>query len=266
VTSPPPDDGAAARTTIVVPNWNSGPFLRLCLASVLRLTPSPRVVVVDNRSTDASRRTAEDAARQGLVRLVTREDARNDGAADHGAALDAGLAAVETPLLFTLDSDAWVRRSGWLEPFVSALEAAGAASAGATKFPGGAAQRLWAWVRGRRPGPEASYIRPCHGLYRVEVLRREGLSFAPWRGPDGRARTVGERLHEELVARGQPVAVLPHRVVEAHVGHLRHTTFVLNPERFPGLRPRARRRGEREIARVLASAEVRGLLADAPFC
>src|SRR5690606_35770192 len=114
------------------PNWNSGPMLRLCLASLLKFTPPPaRVLLVDNRSTDASREAAEAAAARGLVRLVTREDGRNDGAADHGAALDLGLSLVDTPLVFTLDSDAWARREGWMEPWLAALRAdPGASHAG----------------------------------------------------------------------------------------------------------------------------------------
>jgi glycosyltransferase involved in cell wall biosynthesis len=248
------------RVTIVVPNWNTGPLLRLCLASALRFTAPPvALVVVDNASTDASRRTAEAAQARGLIRLVTREDAKNEGAADHGAALDLGLSVVDTPYLFTLDSDAWARRAGWLERWLAALDATpGAAHAGATKFPGSAAQRAWAWARGRQPGPEARYIRPCHALYRVALLK--GLSFAPRRAPDGRAMTVGEGLHEDLVARGHPPAFMPHAEVEAHVGHLRHSTFVLNPERFPTLRARARRRGERAIGELCSGAEARAIL------
>lgn len=248
--------------TIVVPNWNSGPMLRLCLAGVQRFTTSPyELVVVDNRSTDASRVTAEGAQALGLLRLVTREDARNDGAADHGAALDLGLTLVRTPYLFTLDSDAWPRRPGWLERWLMALETADASHAGATKFPGGRAQRLWAWARGKRPGPEAQYVRPCHALYRVDLLRAAGLSFAPALTASGHSQTVGERLHHELLARGHRAALLPHAEVESFVGHLRHTSFVLNPTRFPALRARARRKGERQIRNLCASAEARELLA-----
>lgn len=257
--------GSPDEVTVLVPNWNSGPMLRLCLASVTRFTGRPhRVLVVDNRSTDASRVAAEEAARAGLARLVTREDARNDGAADHGAALDLGLSLVETPLVFTLDSDAWARRPGWLDRWLAALEAEGASHAGATKFPGGRAQRLWAWARGRRVGPEARYVRPCHALYRVDLLRQDGLSFAPASAADGASQTVGERLHHELLARGQRAALLPHDEVEARVGHLRHTSFVLNPERFPALRRRARRRGERQVRRICESAEAREILAGWP--
>ena len=130
------------------------------------------------RSDDASRVTVEGAAERGLIDLIQREDAVHDGAPEHGASLDAALAACETPLLLTLDSDAWVRRAGWLEAFVAALGDE-ASHAGALKFPGGRAKRLAQWLRREPPRPEASYVRPCHAIYRVELLRRHGLSFAP---------------------------------------------------------------------------------------
>lgn len=254
----------APRVTIVVPTWNTGPLLRICLASVLRHTAPPfQLVVVDNGSSDASRETAEGAAARGLIELVRRDQTGHEGAAAHGAALDAGLAAARAPLLFTLDSDAWVRRAGWLDPWLAAVEA-GASHAGATKFPGGALQRWVGWLRGRTPGPEARYVRPCHALYRTEALRAAGRSFAPRQGEDGRWRTTGEALHEGLVAAGGRPGLLPHAEVARRVGHLRHATFVLNAAAFPALRARARRRGERQLRRHLASREVAALLDGTP--
>ncbi|MGE0712025.1 MAG: glycosyltransferase family 2 protein [Planctomycetota bacterium] len=251
--------------TIVIPNWNTGALLRLCLASIHRHTRYPhRVVVVDNASDDASRETAERAAAAGLIELIRREDAQHDGAPEHGASLDAGLAVARTPLLFTLDSDAWARREGWLETWVNALGRE-ASHAGASKFPGGRIKRLIQWLRREPPRPEATYVRPCHAIYRVELLRRYGLSFGPRQGEDGRWRTTGETIHEELCARGHRAVFIPHAEVERLVGHVRHATIVLNSGRFPSLRERARRRGERGIRELLAGPEAARILADTPI-
>ncbi len=58
----------APLVTVVVPNWNTGSLLRVCLASLLHHSRVPaRIVVVDNGSSDASRETAEGAADLGLV-------------------------------------------------------------------------------------------------------------------------------------------------------------------------------------------------------
>lgn len=254
---------SAPQVSIVVPNYNSGGLLRVCLASVVRFTTAPhRLLVVDHGSDDASRETAEGAAERGLIELIRRGEDPADGAPSHGANLDAGLAAADTPYVFTLDSDAWARRPGWLRPWVEALERLDASHSGATKFPGSAGQRLGAWLTGKQPGHSHRYIRPCHALYRVDVLRRHGLSFVPTQAPDGRWRTTGQTIHERLVELGYRPAILSHARVEAHVGHLRHSSFVLNPERFPTLRARAQRRGERRIRRLLDGAEARAILAD----
>lgn len=250
--------------TIVVPNWNTGPLLRLCLASVQAFTADlpHELVVVDNGSTDASRRTAEAAAAQGLARLVDRVQTPEEaGAGAHGAALDAGLAAARTPWLFTLDSDAWAREPGWLGRFLVAAEMADASHAGATKFPPGPLQRFGNWLVGRAPRPSMLYVRPCHALYRVDLLRTHGLSFAPARGDDGRARTVGHVIHERLAGLGYRPAVMPHGEVARAVGHVRHATFALNPAAFPTLRDRSRRRAERALADHLATPEVAAILA-----
>jgi len=228
--------------TIVIPNWNTGPLLRICLASVVRFTRVPhRVIVIDNASTDASRKTAEAAARDGLIELIARDDAKNEGAEEHGA-----------------------RRAGWLEAYVTAIGEE-ASHAGAAKFPGGRGKRLWGWLTRKVPGPEALYIRPCHALYRVEVLARHGLSFMPVRGEEGRWRTTGEMLHERLVALGETPAFMPHTQVERLVGHLRHSTFVLNAERFPTLKERARRRGEAKIESLLTGPEAAAILDGTPI-
>jgi glycosyltransferase involved in cell wall biosynthesis len=251
--------------TIVVPNWNTGPLLRLCLASLDRFTRTPhRIVVVDNGSDDASRRTAEGAAERGLIELVKRDDTSNEGANAHSGALDAGLAVAQTPLLLTLDSDAWARREGWLAEYVAAL-GEDRSHAGATKFPGGRVKALWDRVRGRSKPPEANYIRPCHALYRVDLLREHELSFAPVQLPSGRWRTTGEHLHHRLIELGHEPAYMPHEQVADLVGHLYHATLVINATSFPTLRERARRRGERRIQRWLESPEAAAILADTPI-
>ncbi len=248
-----------AHVTIVVPNWNTGPLLRICLSSLQRFTRVPyRVIVVDNGSSDESLHTAERAAEEGLIELIVREDAKNEGAADHAAALDAGLAAATTPLLMTLDSDAWARHEGWLQGYVDALGSG--SHAGATKFPSGKLSTLWRRVRGKRQGPEWHYIRPCHALYRVSLLKDLGLSFAPHQLASGRWRTTGEHLHNRLVEEGHTPAFMPHARVSGLVGHLYHATIVLNPGAFPTLRERARRRGERRIQRWLQSPEAEAIL------
>ena len=61
---------------VVVVNWNAGPLLSRCLASVLAQQPPPaEVVVVDNASSDGS----ADAVPPG-VRVLRRPDNGGPGA------------------------------------------------------------------------------------------------------------------------------------------------------------------------------------------
>ncbi len=255
----------SAEVTIVIPNWNTGDLMRVCLASLLRYTRHPyRILVVDNASDDASRETLEAAAKLDLIQLVTREDPKHDGAPEHAAALDLGVELSETPYVFTLDSDAWARREGWLSRWVAGL-AGGASHVGARKFPGGRVKRFFQWARGEERPPEANYVRPCHALYRTALLKTYGLSFAPYQGPEGRWRTTGERIHELLLARGHQPTFLPHAEVEELVGHIRHATMVMNAPTFPGLRRKTRLKGELQIGGLLASREARELLEGSPI-
>jgi GT2 family glycosyltransferase len=81
---------------VVVVNWNAGPLLSRCLASVLAQQPPPaEVVVVDNASSDGS----ADAVPPG-VRVLRRPD--NAG---YGVAVNDGVRATRAPAVLTLNPD-----------------------------------------------------------------------------------------------------------------------------------------------------------------
>jgi N-acetylglucosaminyl-diphospho-decaprenol L-rhamnosyltransferase len=85
--------------SVVIVNWNAGPALDACLASVADVDPDAEVIVVDNASTDAS--TASACARRRNVRVV--ESGENVGFA-RGANL--GAAAASGEVLVFLNPDA----------------------------------------------------------------------------------------------------------------------------------------------------------------
>ena len=88
--------GAAVPVAVVVVNWNAGPLLSRCLASVLAQEPPPaEVVVVDNASSDGS----ADAPPPG-VRVLRRAD--NGG---YGVAVNDGIRATSAPAVLTLNPD-----------------------------------------------------------------------------------------------------------------------------------------------------------------
>jgi N-acetylglucosaminyl-diphospho-decaprenol L-rhamnosyltransferase len=92
---PPPTEGGWAA---VVVNYNAGPALVACVASVLAQDPPPELVVVDNDSTDGSL----EALRQAHpgVRVV-----RSGGNLGYARAANLGIAATDAPVVAVLNPD-----------------------------------------------------------------------------------------------------------------------------------------------------------------
>ncbi|WP_375381159.1 glycosyltransferase family 2 protein [uncultured Sphingomonas sp.] len=85
----------------VLPFFNERAYLPATLASLAAQTEAPRVILIDNGSTDGSAALAlAECARLGLDHLLVTE--RRPGKV---AALAAGLALVDTPLVATCDAD-----------------------------------------------------------------------------------------------------------------------------------------------------------------
>lgn len=84
--------------TAVIPAFNAAETIEETIRSILSQTVQPdRIIVVNDGSTDATGEVA-----QGLSTIVHVIDQENAGV---GSATTAGLAAVDTPLVATLDAD-----------------------------------------------------------------------------------------------------------------------------------------------------------------
>jgi GT2 family glycosyltransferase len=122
--TPPPaavSEAAEPRASVVVVSFDSLPFTRLCLESVIANTgESPfELIVVDNASGDGSREYLEElAARDARVTLLA--NAENAG---FPAACNQGLAAARGETLVLLNSDTIVA-PGWLPGLETHLDAA----------------------------------------------------------------------------------------------------------------------------------------------
>jgi GT2 family glycosyltransferase len=103
----------ARQTSVVVVAYESGDFLRDCIASILQTHPEVEIVVVDNASTDGS--VEHVRADFPTVQIVRCE--RNGG---FGAGNNRGVAASRGAYLVFLNPDAVVV-SGWLEVLVRPL-------------------------------------------------------------------------------------------------------------------------------------------------
>jgi hypothetical protein len=241
---------AGADVTVAIASYETLALLRVVCGAVRLTAPEAEILVVDTGSRDGSR---EWAAARRAVRLEAVDGAAR-GAEAHGAALDRAAAVAGRAVLATLDSDAIPLDPAWLADLRAELDRAPPALAcGTTKDPGEVAplRRLAARVFRRSGGPEWGYLRPNRALYRVEALRRMGVSFRPAPRPGGgRSLAVGEAVAAALGPGARLIA--PARMARLVV-HLRHATMALNPALFPGARPRDMRAARARVERLLAS-------------
>ncbi|MFA0750249.1 MAG: hypothetical protein SLRJCFUN_000652 [Candidatus Fervidibacter sp.] len=110
-----PTDGLVS---IIILNWNNLRYLRRCVESVFAYTRQPfELIIVDNGSTDGSRRYLNELVRQHRnVKVVLNE--RNIGAP---AGRNCGLAVAEGDFIVFLDSDTVVT-DGWLDRLLRWME------------------------------------------------------------------------------------------------------------------------------------------------
>jgi hypothetical protein len=228
--------------SVAIVSFNTLALLRVVCGAVRETAPGADLLVIDTGSMDGSRAWA---AARPWCRLELLDHV-SPGPAAHAAALDLALARARRPFLVTLDSDAIPIDPCWLDALAEAL--GGAAGCGTTKDPGELPWPRRLLLRAgllRLEGPEWSYIRPNCALWRVEALRRLGLSFGGGR--------VGEALARGLARAGEGVIAIPPGRMARFVLHLRHATMALNPALFQEAPRRALRAARRRIEAFLAT-------------
>ena len=99
--------------TVLAVNWNTAEFLADVLRALEKFSPGVDVIIVDNASSDDSRRVlSESSARAVLLPM-------NLG---HGPGLDIAASLVRTEYFATLDIDAFPVRADWLDDLRRRLE------------------------------------------------------------------------------------------------------------------------------------------------
>lgn len=101
-------------TTVVIPNYNGIEYLKNCIDSLLKGTRVPKIIVVDNGSTDGSRELIETGYPQ--IRLILFSE--NKG---FDAAVNAGVRAADTGYVFLLNNDTVVDKA-CVEELENAME------------------------------------------------------------------------------------------------------------------------------------------------
>lgn len=113
--------------TVVIPNWNGKELLEPCLDSLYRQEFQDfETIVVDNGSTDGSVPLVQEDFAQ--VRIIRFDENRG-----FSAAVNAGIAASESPYIALLNNDTEVHPL-WLKELVGALDADANAGSAASKI------------------------------------------------------------------------------------------------------------------------------------
>lgn len=158
-----------ARVTVLMPCYNDARFVEEAVASV-REAERVEILVVDDASRDAATLAALERLEGQGVRVLRHE--RNRGAA---AARNTGLAEVDTPFLFTLDSDD-IAMEGALARLADRLEASDrpAVSFGDYLEIGGRAEIRH--MPARLDAFRIAYINeyPTSAMFRTDVLKGLG--------------------------------------------------------------------------------------------
>lgn len=255
------------KATICIVNYKTEELTRLCLRSIRKYTSYPHdVIVVDNDSQDAS---LDYLRSLKWITLIERpNEVHKSGSWAHGTGLDLGLDACRTEFFVAMHSDTFVHQEGWLDCLVNyAKKEPFPACVGCGKLD---LKPKWQvvlkkytdvkdWLRRMKKDAKRSdfYIRTICGLYKTEVLLKEGLRFA-MNVEDG--VTCGKQLYYELVDRGYPTHPLQAYDMADCIYHLAHATMVLNPE-FT-VRKRTEKKCRKQIEKVFNSPVVQEVIHD----
>jgi glycosyltransferase involved in cell wall biosynthesis len=183
------------RVGVVVPTRNSERTLRACLASLRAQTIRPRVIVVDNHSTDATHQIAD-----GLADLVVVAGPERSGQRNLGARL-----LTDADVVGFVDSDMVVERT-----VVEEVRAAVSAGADALVVPEHTVGR--GFVARVRAFERAQYV----GASRVEAARFFRRPLLIDLGGFDEELDAGEDWDLDLRARASGAAV---RAIEARIWH-----------------------------------------------
>lgn len=178
------------QVSIIVPVYNTEPFLRQCLDSILGQTLTGiEVIVVNDGSPDGSQAIIDEyAARDPRIRIIRHD--RNRGL---GAARNSGVAMARGEYLGFVDSDDWVD-GGMFESMVreARQEDAGVVECNITAvYPDRQAVMFSRHCRQVFRGAETAarfldgfHLSICNKIVEADLWRKHGLSFPDYIGED----------------------------------------------------------------------------------
>lgn len=265
---------ATPRVTVCIPHWQVETYIKPCLRSIRRHSDcgDVEVIVVDNGSRDGSLdylRSLE------WIRLIERpEESPANWPLNVFTAWDRGLQEASGEFYVTMHSDVFVRRDGWLEPFLREFRRdAAVAAAGAWKLE--LENPLYQWQKrlfgyalgrmktllGRRKQvrwARGDYPRDYCAMYRADVIRREQLTFCPVGGCGGGGCSIARQLQRA----GYRMGMFSVREMARYVYHVAHGTAAVRPEK-PLNHRRAQKKVTSKVRRLFDEDWIQNLLDDA---
>jgi hypothetical protein len=258
--------------TILVPHYKTLKLTKLCLRLIRKHTDlnKAHVIVIDNDSQDES---TEYLRTLPWIEFIERRNIPGDPPpVSHGLALDLALERIKTPYVLSIHTDTLIKRKDWLEYILKHIEdKPNVAGVGSWKLESKpwhkrvlkhierVWQRFWFKITGKKHrlrgiGDNKYYLRGHCSIYRMDLIKKYGLTFA-----DGRVNP-GEVMHHKLVKHGHDMLFLPSETLGQYVDHVNHATVVLNPKL--GSRKKTIDQGLKRIQKVMDQLQAKQVLAD----
>ena len=259
--------------TALIPNYKTLKVTKLCLRLLRKYTDPEkiRLIVIDNDSQDES---LEYLKSLKYITLIERKKQMDDTPSlSHTRALDLALEQVTTPYVLAMHTDTFVKHSDWLDVLLAVIEKESIiAGVGSWKLENKPfIKRLAKAVEYRwesayyhligktdhaleGKGKNYLYLRSHLALYRMDLIRKNNLSFS-----DGK-ETAGKIMHKKLLDNGYKMIFLESAFLSKYVIHLNHATMVLHPEL--GARKSTIRKGLKRINKALKDLNAEQILMD----
>ncbi|HBH52045.1 MAG TPA: glycosyl transferase [Planctomycetaceae bacterium] len=222
--------------SVCIPHWQVGDMMRVCLRSLRQHSAGVEleILVVDNGSRDDSLDWLRSLP---WIRLIERPgETPANWPMNVFTAWDAGAREARGRYFVTMHSDVFIKRDGWLAPFLRELARDHrAAATGAWKLE--LENPLYLWQKqvfgeavsgfkrligrpGRSDEHKGRYPRDYCAMYTRDVLLQHNLTFCPEPGEI----TGGHAIARQLWAAGYATPVFPVWEMAEHLVHVTHAT------------------------------------------
>jgi GT2 family glycosyltransferase len=263
------------QVTILIPNYKTPELTKICCRLIRKYTPQSlyRVIAIDNASGEGEE-SLEYLRSLSWITLLERDisDDPRPGLS-HSRALDLAVSQTATPYVLSIHTDTFTHHPEWLQYLIQEIEKSDQiGGVGSWKleykpfFKRLAKKIEYAFQSTIYPligkgeghlagkGKNYYYLRSHCALYRTDLIKQYGLSFAE--GAD----TAGKVLHKRLEDNGHKMVFLPSESLVKYVYHANHATMVLNPELGSGKKSVSS--GTKRIQKVLDNVNYKAILAD----